>query len=39
MSCLVRERPDLRCDYAINEASDRLVLADGRDLHLFGARR
>jgi acetylornithine deacetylase/succinyl-diaminopimelate desuccinylase-like protein len=33
MSWLVRERPDLRCDYAITEANYRLVLADGRTLY------
>jgi acetylornithine deacetylase/succinyl-diaminopimelate desuccinylase-like protein len=31
MTWLVRERPDLRCDYALNEGGgDRLELADGR---------
>jgi acetylornithine deacetylase/succinyl-diaminopimelate desuccinylase-like protein len=33
MSWLVRERPDLRCDYALTEASLRLLLADGRTLY------
>jgi acetylornithine deacetylase/succinyl-diaminopimelate desuccinylase-like protein len=33
---VVAQRPDLRTDYAINEASERLVLADGRVVHLFG---
>jgi acetylornithine deacetylase/succinyl-diaminopimelate desuccinylase-like protein len=33
MSWLVGERPDLRCDYAINEASSRFVLADGRTMY------
>ena len=28
-----RERPDLHCDYAVNEASYRLVLADGRTVY------
>ena len=31
MSWLVRERPDVRCDYAINEGGGSLLeLADGR---------
>jgi acetylornithine deacetylase/succinyl-diaminopimelate desuccinylase-like protein len=29
-------RPDVRTDYAINESSERLVLRDGRVVHLFG---
>ena len=33
MSWLVRERPDLRCDYALTEANYRLVLADGRRIY------
>ena len=33
MSWLVRERPDLRCDYALTEANYRLVLADGRTIY------
>jgi acetylornithine deacetylase/succinyl-diaminopimelate desuccinylase-like protein len=33
---LVAQRPDLRTDYAINESSERLVLGDGRTVHLFG---
>jgi acetylornithine deacetylase/succinyl-diaminopimelate desuccinylase-like protein len=33
MTWLVRERPDLRCDYALNEGSFRLSLADGRTLY------
>jgi acetylornithine deacetylase/succinyl-diaminopimelate desuccinylase-like protein len=33
---VVGQRPDLRTDYAINESSERLVLSDGRVLHLFG---
>ena len=33
MSWLVRERPDLRCDYAITEASARFDLADGRTIY------
>jgi acetylornithine deacetylase/succinyl-diaminopimelate desuccinylase-like protein len=32
---VVAQRPDLRTDYAINESSQRLVLADGRVVHLF----
>ncbi len=33
MSWLVGERPDLRCDYALNEgAAERLELADGRTI-------
>ena len=33
MSWLVRERPDLRCDYALNESGGWLLpLADGRKL-------
>jgi acetylornithine deacetylase/succinyl-diaminopimelate desuccinylase-like protein len=34
---VVAQRPDVRTDYALNESSDRLVLADGRVVHLFGA--
>jgi acetylornithine deacetylase/succinyl-diaminopimelate desuccinylase-like protein len=33
MSWLVRERPDLRCDYALTEASTRRELADGRTVY------
>jgi acetylornithine deacetylase/succinyl-diaminopimelate desuccinylase-like protein len=33
---VVALRPDLRTDYAINESSERLVLRDGRVVHLFG---
>jgi acetylornithine deacetylase/succinyl-diaminopimelate desuccinylase-like protein len=33
MSWLVRERPDLHCDYALTEANYRLALADGRRLY------
>jgi acetylornithine deacetylase/succinyl-diaminopimelate desuccinylase-like protein len=33
MAWLVRERPDLRCDYALNEASSRYELADGRAIY------
>ncbi len=33
MSWLVRERPDLRCDYALTEANYRHVLADGRTIY------
>jgi acetylornithine deacetylase/succinyl-diaminopimelate desuccinylase-like protein len=33
MSWLVRERPDLRCEYALTEANYRLVLADGRTIY------
>ncbi|HEY1480644.1 MAG TPA: M20/M25/M40 family metallo-hydrolase [Gaiellales bacterium] len=33
---LVAQRPDLRTDYAINESSERLMLSDGRVVHLFG---
>jgi acetylornithine deacetylase/succinyl-diaminopimelate desuccinylase-like protein len=33
MTWLVGERPDLRCDYAINESSNRYVLADGRTIY------
>ena len=33
MTWLVRERPDLRCDYALNEASFRFELADGRTIY------
>jgi acetylornithine deacetylase/succinyl-diaminopimelate desuccinylase-like protein len=33
---VVAQRPDLRTDYAINESSERFVLADGRVVHLFG---
>jgi acetylornithine deacetylase/succinyl-diaminopimelate desuccinylase-like protein len=33
MSWLVGERPDLRCDYALTEASARRVLADGRTVY------
>ena len=33
MTWLVRERPDLHCDYALNEGSTRLVLADGRTIY------
>ena len=33
MSWLVRERPDLHCDYAVTEANYRLVLADGRRVY------
>jgi acetylornithine deacetylase/succinyl-diaminopimelate desuccinylase-like protein len=33
MSWLARERPDLRCDYAITEASARFDLADGRTIY------
>jgi acetylornithine deacetylase/succinyl-diaminopimelate desuccinylase-like protein len=33
---LVAQRPDLRTDYALNESSERLVLADGRVVHLVG---
>ena len=33
MSWLVRERPDLRCDYALTEASYRHLLADGRTVY------
>jgi acetylornithine deacetylase/succinyl-diaminopimelate desuccinylase-like protein len=33
MTWLVRERPDLRCDYALNEASNRYELADGRTIY------
>ena len=33
MTWLVRERPDLRCDYALNEASFRFALADGRTIY------
>ena len=33
---VVAQRPDLRTDYAINESSERLVLDDGRVVHLFG---
>ena len=33
---VVAQRPDLRTDYAINESSERLVLSDGRVVHLFG---
>ena len=40
MTWLVRERPDLRCDYALNEGSFRFVLADGRTIYtLCVARR
>jgi acetylornithine deacetylase/succinyl-diaminopimelate desuccinylase-like protein len=34
---IVGQRPDVRTDYSLNEASDRLVLSDGRVVHLFGA--
>jgi acetylornithine deacetylase/succinyl-diaminopimelate desuccinylase-like protein len=37
MSWLVVERPDLRCDYAVTEASIRLVLADGRTVYTLCA--
>ena len=33
MSWLVRERPDLRCDYALTEANYRHELADGRTVY------
>ena len=33
---VVAQRPDLRTDYALNESSERLVLSDGRVVHLFG---
>jgi acetylornithine deacetylase/succinyl-diaminopimelate desuccinylase-like protein len=33
MTWLVGERPDLRCDYAVNESSNRYVLADGRTIY------
>jgi acetylornithine deacetylase/succinyl-diaminopimelate desuccinylase-like protein len=33
MSWLVRERPDLHCDYALTEANYRHVLADGRTVY------
>ena len=33
---VVAQRPDLRTDYALNESSERLVLSDGRIVHLFG---
>ena len=33
MSWLVRERPDLRCDYALTESNYRLALADGRTIY------
>ena len=33
MTWLVRERPDLHCDYAVTEANYRLVLADGRRVY------
>jgi acetylornithine deacetylase/succinyl-diaminopimelate desuccinylase-like protein len=33
LSWLVAERPDLRCDYALNEGSFRHVIADGRTLY------
>jgi len=33
---VVAQRPDLRTDYALNESGDRLVLADGRVVYLFG---
>jgi acetylornithine deacetylase/succinyl-diaminopimelate desuccinylase-like protein len=33
---VVAQRPDVRTDYALNESSDRLVLSDGRVVHLFG---
>jgi acetylornithine deacetylase/succinyl-diaminopimelate desuccinylase-like protein len=33
MTWLLRERPDLRCDYALNEGSFRFVLADGRTIY------
>jgi len=33
MTWLVGERPDLRCDYALNEGSYRLTLGDGRTLY------
>jgi acetylornithine deacetylase/succinyl-diaminopimelate desuccinylase-like protein len=33
LSWLVGERPDLRCDYALNEGSFRFVLADGRTIY------
>jgi acetylornithine deacetylase/succinyl-diaminopimelate desuccinylase-like protein len=33
MTWLVRERPDLRCDYALTEASTRRELVDGRTLY------
>jgi acetylornithine deacetylase/succinyl-diaminopimelate desuccinylase-like protein len=33
---VVAQRPDVRTDYAINESSERLVLRDGRVVHLFG---
>ena len=33
MSWLVRERPDLHCDYALTEANYRHVLADGRTIY------
>ena len=33
LSWLVRERPDLHCDYALNEANFRLELADGRTIY------
>jgi acetylornithine deacetylase/succinyl-diaminopimelate desuccinylase-like protein len=33
LSWLAGERPDLRCDYALTEASFRFVLADGRTIY------
>jgi acetylornithine deacetylase/succinyl-diaminopimelate desuccinylase-like protein len=33
LSWLVRERPDLRCDYALTEANYRHELADGRTIY------
>jgi acetylornithine deacetylase/succinyl-diaminopimelate desuccinylase-like protein len=33
---VVAQRPDVRTDYALNESSERLVLSDGRVVHLFG---
>jgi acetylornithine deacetylase/succinyl-diaminopimelate desuccinylase-like protein len=33
LSWLAGERPDLRCDYALNEGSFRFVLADGRTIY------
>jgi acetylornithine deacetylase/succinyl-diaminopimelate desuccinylase-like protein len=33
---VVAQRPDVRTDYALNESSERLVLRDGRVVHLVG---
>jgi acetylornithine deacetylase/succinyl-diaminopimelate desuccinylase-like protein len=32
---VVAQRPDVRTDYALNESSERMLLADGRVVHLF----